>query len=181
MPAISRTSTVPQSRLGKKWRYLCPIEKDIRKILRLIRKALEGEQGTLSDYFGDNARSRRYFDLSYYPIRNEAGIITGAAFVATDTTLRKQSERHLIEQEERFRRLAENAPDLLYRMSLPEGRYEYISPSSLTFTGYPPEEFYKKPGLLYDLIHPSGKDAFGRQLELLIKGKTCSCSGISDR
>ena len=40
-----------------------------------------------------------------------------------------------------------------------------------TFTGYPPEEFYQKPGLLYDLIHPSGKDAYGRQLELLIKGK----------
>jgi len=157
--------------IGEKLEAFVPIEKDIRKIHRLIQKALEGEQGTLSDYFGDNARSRRYFDLSYYPIRNEAGIIAGAAFVATDTTLRKQSERHLSEQEERFRRLAENAPDLLYRMSLPEGRYEYISPSSLTFTGYPPEEFYQKPGLLYDLIHPSGKDAFGRQLELLIKGK----------
>ena len=57
-------------------------------------------------------------------------------------------------------------------MSLPGGKYEYVNPASLTYTGYPPEEFYKKPGLLYELIHPSGKDAFGRQMQLLIEGKT---------
>ena len=105
----------------------------------------------------------------------------GQRSLPTDTTLRKQSERALIEREERFRRLAEDAPDLLYRMSLPEGKYEYVSPASLTFTGYPPEEFYKKPGLLYELVHSSGKDAFGRHLELLMKGNNPSCIGIPDR
>jgi PAS domain S-box-containing protein len=157
---------------GKELAGFVPIEKDIQKILHLIRQALAGEQGAASDYFGDNARSRRYFDLSCYPVRNDAGLITGAAVIATDTTLRKKSERTLVEQEERFRRLAEDAPDLLYRISLPEGMFEYVSPSSLAFTGYPPEEFFKRPGLLYEMVHPSGKDAFGRRQELLIKGKT---------
>jgi PAS domain S-box-containing protein len=157
---------------GEKLAGFVPIEKDIRKLLRLIRQALAGEQGATSDYFGDNARSRRYFDLSCYPVRNDAGLITGAAVIATDTTVRKKSERTLVEQEERFRRLAEDAPDLLYRISIPEGRYEYVSPSSLAFTGYLPEEFSQKPGLLYELVHPSGKDAFGRQQEILMKGKT---------
>jgi PAS domain S-box-containing protein len=148
-----------------------PVEKDNRKILRLIRQVLAGEPGTVSDYFGDHARSRRFFDLSCHPVRNDAGYITGAAVIATDTTTRKQSERTLAEQEERFRRLADDAPDLLYRQSLPAGRYEYVSPAAQTFTGYPPEEFYKKPGLLYELIHLSGKDAFGRRQELLMNGK----------
>ena len=124
-----------------------PVEKDFLKIHNLIRRALAGEEGTVSDYFGDNARSRRYFDFSCYPVCNEAGFITGAAVIATDTTMRKQSEKALSEQEERFRRLAEDAPDFLYRMSLPGGKYEYVNPASLTYTGYPPEEFYKKPGL----------------------------------
>ena len=149
-----------------------PVEKDFLKIHNLIRQALAGEAGCVSDYFGDNARSRRYFDLSCYPCAIEAGLITGAAIIAMDTTLRKQSEQGLSEREERFRRLAEDAPDFLYRMTLPEGKYEYVSPGSLAFTGYTPDEFYRKPGLLYDLIHSSGKDAFGRHLELLIKGKT---------
>jgi PAS domain S-box-containing protein len=159
-------------RVGEELKDFISIEKDLQKIHNLIRVALAGKEGTVSDYFGDNARNRRYFDISCYTVRNDAGHITGAAVIATDTTLRKQSERTLTEQEERFRRFAEDAPDLLYRLSLPGGRYEYVSPASLSFTGYPPEEFYKKPGLLYDLVHPSGKDAFGRQQELLMKGKT---------
>ena len=157
---------------GETLKDVVPIEKDFQKIHNLIRQALAGNDGTLSDYFGDNARSRRYFDFSCYPVCNETGFISGAAVIATDTTTRKQSERALSEQEERFRRLAEDAPDFLYRMSLPDGKYEYVNQASLTFTGYPPEEFYKKPGLLYELIHPSGKDAFGRQQQLLIDGKT---------
>lgn len=158
--------------VGENLAGFVPIEKDLQKLLHLIRQALAGEQVAFCDYFGDHARSRRHFDLSCYPVRNNSGLITGAAVIATDTTVRKKSERTLVEQEERFRRLAENAPDFLYRMTLPEGKYEYVSPGSLTLTGYTPEEFSKKPGLLYDLVHSSGKDAFGRHIELLIKGKT---------
>lgn len=159
-------------KVGEKLTEFMPIEKDSQKILRLIRQALAGEQRTLSDYFGDNARSRRYFDLSCYPVRNDAGFILGAAVITIDTTLRKQNEKGLSEREVHYRRLAEDVPDLLFRVSVPEWKYEYVGPASLTFTGYPPEDFYKRPGLLYELIHPSGKDAFGRQQELLIKGKT---------
>ena len=157
---------------GQTLKGAVPVEKDFTKMQNLIRQALSGKEGTLSDFFGDNARSRRYFDLSCYPVCNDTGFITGAAVIAIDTTLRKQNEKGLSDREMHFHRLADDAPDLLYRMSLPEGKYEYVSQASLSFTGYPPEEFYKKPGLLYELMHSSGKDAFGRQLELLINGKT---------
>ena len=156
--------------VGEDLKGVVPIEKDFSKIHHLIRQALAGEDGALSDYLGDNARCRRFFDLSCYPVCNDAGFTMGAAVIAMDTTLRKQSEKGLSEREERFRRLAENAPDLLFRVSIPEGRYEYVSPSALSITGYPPEEFDKKPGLLYDLVHLSDKDAFGRYLDLLMKG-----------
>jgi PAS domain S-box-containing protein len=147
-----------------------PVEKDFQKILHLIRQALSGEPKNADDYFGDAALGQRHFDLFCYPLRNDTKTITGAAVIATDTTTRQQSERTLAQQEERFRRLAEDAPDLLFRMSLPEGKYEYVSPASLAFTGYTPEEFLKRPGLLYELVHLSAKDAFGRYLDLLIKG-----------
>jgi PAS domain S-box-containing protein len=159
-------------REGETLKNVVPLEKDFEKMHNLIRQALAGKESVINDYFGDNARSRRYFNLSCYPVCNDTGFITGAAVTAIDTTLQKQNEKGLNEREMHFRKLVEDAPDFLYRMSLPEGRYEYVSPASLSFTGYPPEEFYKKPGLLYELIHSSGKDAFGRQLELLINGKT---------
>jgi PAS domain S-box-containing protein len=148
-----------------------PIEKDRQKILRLIRQALAGEQGTLKDYFGDNARSRRYFDLVSYPLPDDTGLITGAAVISSDCTLEKQAEKALIDREDQYHRLVEHAPDLLFRASIPKGTYEYFSPASLVFTGYTPEEFYKKPGLLYELVHHAWKDAFGRQMEILSKGE----------
>lgn len=148
-----------------------PVEKDLEKVLHLIRQALAGEEGSSGGWFGDIKSGRsRYFDLFYYPVRDETGIIRGAAVTASDTTLRKQGERARSEREELFRRIAEDTPDFLYRISLPGGKYEYVSPASLKFTGYPPEEFYKRPGLLYDLVHSPAKDAFGRHLDLLMKG-----------
>jgi len=155
---------------GEKLAGFVPVEKDAGKILGLIRLALAGEPGTASDYFGDPARSRRYFDLSCYPVHNDTGLVNGVAVIVTDTTSRKQRELSLIGREERFRKLADDAPDLLFRISLPDGNYEYVSPASLTFTGYPPEIFYKKPGFLYELVHSSGKETFGRNLGLLMKG-----------
>jgi PAS domain S-box-containing protein len=156
---------------NKNLKEAVPVEKDFLKIQDLIHRALAGQESSVSDYFGDPAHGRRYFDLSCYPVSDEAGFIIGAAVITIDATLRKQSEKGLAEREEHFRRLAEDIPDFLYRMSIPDGKYEFVSPGCLVVTGYTPEEFFRKPGLLYDLIHSSGKDAFGRQLELLINGK----------
>ncbi|MCK4564633.1 MAG: CHASE domain-containing protein, partial [Verrucomicrobia bacterium] len=47
----------------------------------------------------------------------------------------------LRESEEKFRRLAENSPDMIYRMSLPDRCYEYVSPASTGMFGYSPEKF----------------------------------------
>lgn len=60
--------------------------------------------------------------------------------------------------EERFRRLAENAPDLIYRYTFgPEPGFEYVSPAALYMTGYTPEEHYADPGLRYTLVHPEDR------------------------
>jgi PAS domain S-box-containing protein len=59
----------------------------------------------------------------------------------TDLTELKQAQAELAENEARFRRLLDNAPDVIYRLALkPEIRYEYISPAAAAVTGYTPEE-----------------------------------------
>lgn len=91
--------------------------------------------------------------------------------IIRDISQRKQTEKALKESEERFQLMAKNAKDMIYRMSLPDGNYEYVSPSSVELFGYQPEEFYASPVLIKDTIHPDSKQYFEQKWNELIKGK----------
>jgi PAS domain S-box-containing protein len=55
--------------------------------------------------------------------------------------------------EERFRRLAENADDLIFLYRLEEG-FEYVNSASTKILGYTPEEHYTDKNLWWKIIHP---------------------------
>ncbi|MFO7656418.1 MAG: response regulator [Bacteroidales bacterium] len=71
--------------------------------------------------------------------------------------LQKQ-QAALRQSEERFRRLAENAPDIIFRYEIkPVNRFSYVSPVVTKITGYTPEEHYADPDLGNKLIHPDDR------------------------
>ncbi len=68
---------------------------------------------------------------------------------------KERAEKALVESEKKFRLLAENAKDLIYRYELNEKEgFSYVSPSSSRITGYFPCEFYKDPDLISKIVHP---------------------------
>jgi len=74
---------------------------------------------------------------------------------------KKQVLRMKLESEARFRRLAENAPDIVARLVLfPKHHLDYISPAVERILGYAPEEFYLRPELGRDIIHPDDYHRF---------------------
>ena len=78
-----------------------------------------------------------------------------------DITDRKRAEEALALSEARFRRLAENAQDLVYRYELtPRPGFTYINPAAAAVTGYTPEEFYADPQLRYKVVHPADRNLF---------------------
>jgi len=101
----------------------------------------------------------------------EEGLPVKARIVAHDITDRRRLEEALKASEMRFRRIAENAQDLIYRMSLPDGKYEYVSPASVAITGYAPDEFYANPLLIRKVIHPDWSDFFSQEWENLKRGE----------
>jgi two-component system cell cycle sensor histidine kinase/response regulator CckA len=63
--------------------------------------------------------------------------------------------------EARFRRLATNASDLIYRYEfMPRRGFTYLNPAAATITGYTPEEFYADPDLRYQIVHPDDRSLF---------------------
>lgn len=90
--------------------------------------------------------------------------------IIRDISQRKQTEKALKESEERFQFMANNTKDMIYRMSLPDGNYEYMSPASVELFGYEPENFYASPKLFIDAIHPDSKQYFEQKWKELLKG-----------
>jgi len=72
-----------------------------------------------------------------------------------------KTRKELAISESKFRLLAENAQDVIYRIFFkPRLRVEYISPAAKTITGYTPEEYYSKLNQIYKRVHPEDVSQF---------------------
>ncbi|MFH1060834.1 MAG: diguanylate cyclase [Pseudomonadota bacterium] len=88
-----------------------------------------------------------------------------------DVTQAQAQQRALQESEERYRRLVENAPDIIYRWDIIGNRFAYLSPAVLNVTGYAPEEIIGQPNLLWRMIHPDWRARVTGQWEEQIRGE----------
>jgi PAS domain S-box-containing protein len=135
-----------------------------------IYRAFEENQGTRVDSEVLWRRDETPIPVEYssYPIVRD-GVIEGAIVTFVDITERRRAEEKLKESEERFRLLAENAKDIIYRYRFKSTPgFEYVSPSATALTGYTPEEHYADPELGLKLVYPNDRqvlEAFLRSPE----------------
>ena len=84
--------------------------------------------------------------------------VVAAIIDATEITNEINIQLKLKESEERFRTLAQNATDVIFRYQIfPENKQEYISPSIKNIVGYTPEDYYKDPYLGLKIVHPDDR------------------------
>jgi len=77
---------------------------------------------------------------------------------AEERRARREAETALRRSEERFRLLAENAQDIIYRLDFtPDPEFTYISPAVKTITGYEPAELHSDRDFVNNWVHPEDR------------------------
>jgi diguanylate cyclase (GGDEF)-like protein/PAS domain S-box-containing protein len=101
-----------------------------------------------------------WLTVATQPLRDEAdGTIRGVICSVFDTTTERRAERALRASEERFRLIAENAADVVYRFHVGDTpRFDYVNPAVEVALGYTPQEFYDDPALIVKVTHDDDVD-----------------------
>ncbi len=92
---------------------------------------------------------------------DETGGVLARYGTLTDITDMKRAEAAALQSEERYRFLAEHAPDMISRIK-PEGEIMYLSPSCERVFGYTVEEHLKLTPM--DMCHPDDLPAVGEAI-----------------
>jgi PAS domain S-box-containing protein len=114
--------------------------------------------------------TKRFIEVSVSLQKDSSGKPIGFQGIARDVTERKQAEGSQREIEERYRKLVENASDIVFRTD-DTGHFTFVNPAVLRVTGYGKEEIIGKH--YRKLIHPDMLDEvmklFVSQLENLVQ------------
>src|SRR4030042_1541256 len=88
-------------------------------------------------------------------IKDAEGRITGILSSGEDITELKQTEMALRAREKQFRSVLDNSLDVIYRLNISTGQYEYVSPSSAKVVGYSADELKALDSeTAFAMIHP---------------------------
>jgi PAS domain S-box-containing protein len=86
--------------------------------------------------------------------------------VTRDISEHKRAREALAASEERYRILADYSPDWQYWIG-PDGRFVYVSPSSLQICGHAPAAFLADASLMEAIVHPDDRRLWHRHLHSL--------------
>src|SRR5215210_9014536 len=134
----------------------------------LIAAALKGERQYFASDYDHPTRGPLAVQTNYVPWREggfEGGKVKGVVIIVADITEQRSTERALRESEERFRRIANSAPVMMWVTRLDRTR-DFVNDAYAEFVGLPPEEAGK-----FDWrtrIHP---EDIGRVIDESIAGE----------
>lgn len=143
----SRCAKVPEDRLPPQTRTL---------FHEAIRPAILRGDSWEGEYLVRTGKTaKRHVWARFDPLRDSLGRISFAWSSMFDASDHVRTSQRLHTSERFLRLQAESDADLLFRISLPEGRIEHLSESCEALTGRPVADFKDTPSLLHEVV-PEG-------------------------
>ena len=107
-----------------------------------LRMAAESSTPHIFEAMINLPEGAKWFQSAYNRIVDKDGSLIGIQVIATDITERKNAENTLLNAENRFRALIENAPDGVVLVDA-ERKFTFASPAALRMFGYTPDELVR--------------------------------------
>ncbi len=106
--------------------------------LELMRRG-ESKHNVLNHVTAEDGRN--FWELSSKaPLRDASGAVVGLVGIGRDVTAGQNAQAALETSERRFREILEHSRDIVYKVDLSTGDYEFLSPSTRALVGLSPEE-----------------------------------------
>ncbi len=118
----------------------------------------------------------RYYEIIGTPIIDKNGALQRVVILYMDTTRRRKSEAALLESEDRFRDLFENASDILQSVD-PKGRILVVNKAWREALGYSEEEISELN--VFDIMHPDHTARCMKNVEQILQdGQEFTCQTV---
>ncbi|SDL27879.1 HD domain-containing phosphohydrolase [Halarsenatibacter silvermanii] len=175
---FARKSGVSPEKVGEGVNYLKITERAKEEGSKTAEKALQGIKAVIAankssftlEYPCATPEEKKWFKLRVTPFQSEGD--NAAVIAHEEITKRKVRENELREYKERINDIFNNISEIVWSMSWPDLKVDFISRSVRDIVGYSQEKF-KKPGFMIGITHPDDKHIHERALqELEEKGYT---------
>ena len=110
-------------------------------------------KGTFTHRFKCKNGEYLWFETSLIHIPAEDGHSVGILMLSSDVTKKKQAENLLKENQQRYKSLVDNHPDMVFSLTL-SGKLESINQSYERITGYTREDISAHSFSFHSVIHP---------------------------
>jgi PAS domain S-box-containing protein len=91
--------------------------------------------------------------------------------ILSDVTARHEAQEKLAVAQNSLNFIANSTSDIFFRMAIPDGTYDYLTPSVERFSGYSLEEYMSRPLLVRQVIHPDWQEYFNEVWDELCRGE----------
>jgi PAS domain S-box-containing protein len=148
---------------------------DQERILHCVDECERGKSYVEIFEFIDAHSKRKWVKTMGIPIFGSDGKVVKLRGTFQDITAQKRAEDALQAEQDRFRRLVQNSPGMVYEFKMePTGKayFPYASPKGFELYELDPEEFWQNPSIMLELAAPEQKDVLNEAITESAKNLT---------